>query len=187
MTYYRDHLKARINYWLEKLKVESDKRREQEIIETLRNLARRLRNFEGWSMWRPIAAAAVGCLLAISFISEKTEKIYYYTWPDNYLRVVENVDPCLPDGSCGYRFAVQNVRNGIPGDVTEMHFCKSLQPRFEAGHTLMWIRYANLGSCSAIDGYDVLRDSKRLPVLAPNCDFDWPHNHIACDAGKAKF
>jgi hypothetical protein len=159
-------------------------------LEIVRELARRLRQNAGFSPWVPLSfAAAIAAAIVILLVTH-TRHTYFYSYPDNYLRVVRNVDPCLPDGSCGYRFAMQAVTDGVAGEVTEMQFCKGLQSRFEAGHTLRWIRYANLGSCQAIDGYDILRDSSG-PVLAPNCVKDYTTapvaGHIACEGGVARF
>jgi len=142
----------------------------------------------GHSIFWPLSWAIVSCIMLVLVITRSTRNVYSYSYPDNYLRVIQNLDPCQADGSCGYRFIVQGVFGGATGQETEMHFCpRGMQPRFEAGHILAWIRYANLGSCQAIDGYDVLRDESRIPIIAPNCQFDWPNNHIVCEGGKAKF
>lgn len=142
---------------------------------------------KGHSIWPPLVFASAAMVVFALAVAQHTRHVYFYSYPENYLRVVQNLDPCLPDGSCGYRFVMQAVTDGVAGQETEMHFCKGMQPRFEAGHSLSWIRYANLGSCQEIDGYDVVRNAGRLPVLPPNCNFDWPNNHIACKGGRANF
>jgi hypothetical protein len=156
-------------------------------------LRRYIRQFKqaGFSPW-PVTAVAGCCAVGLIVLAARnTRNTHYYHHPQNYLRVIQNLDPCLPDGSCGYRFVLQNVKDGVAYDPTEMHFCKSLQPRFEAGHSLAWIRYTNLGSCISIDGFDVVRDSARNPILAGNCKPDYASakdaGHINCEGGKAKF
>lgn len=152
--------------------------------------ARRVRRQKG-STWEWPVAFALCCVVIFAVaISRPARHTYFYQYPNNYLRVVKNLDSCQADGSCGYRFVVQSVTNGVAGPETEMHFCRSLQPRFEQGHTLSWIRYTNIGGCSAIDGYDVVR-ANGVATLAPNCKADFTQakdaGHITCEGGIAKF
>jgi hypothetical protein len=181
-------LKQQVSNLLDRADAEPDKAERWKLYQRIREFAYELRTpIKGHSIWWPLGFASLASVLIIFAIASHTRHIYFYSYPDNYLRVIQNVDPCQADGSCGYRFVVEAVSDGVAGPQTEMHFCQSLQPRFEAGHVLRWIRYANLGSCQAIDGYDVLRDETRIPILAPNCQFDWPNNHVICKDGRAKF
>ena len=145
----------------------------------------------GFSPWFSLGLAVLCASLLIVALSRTSRKTYTFKHPANYIRVVQNLDPCLPDGSCGYRFVVQSVVNGVAQPETSVRFCSSLRPRFEAGHVLSWIRYTNLGSCLSIDGYDVVRDASGLPVPARNCKPDYSSapvaGHLACVGGRAKF
>jgi len=158
--------------------------------ERLRVLAFRLRKNAGSAWWYVLVVAAVMLIVIACWIARTMRNSFFYLYPHSYLRVVQNLDPCQPDGSCGYRFVMQAVVNGQAQEETEMHFCRGLQPRFEQGHTLRWIRYTNLGSCNAIDGYDVVRENG-LPTLPANCKPDYSQaneaGHIRCEGGKARF
>ena len=137
----------------------------------------------GIGSWSAIAFCVFVIVVVTIWITGRTRKTYFYQYPSNYLRIVQNVDP--------YSFVVQRVENGTPMEETEMHFCRDFQPRFENGHILRWIRFTDIGSCQTVGpedhGYDILRDANRLPVLAPNCKPDWAANHVACEGGKARF
>lgn len=157
--------------------------------ERLRALAMRLRANAGEAWWAVIIFAGACGIIILLWLASRTHDTYLYRYPADYLRVVKNLDPCLPDGSCGYRFVMQEVSNGVANPETEMHFCRNLQPRFEAGHTLSWIRFTNTGSCDAIDGYDVVRGTDGIATIAPNCTFDKsiPNWHVRCEGGRAQF
>lgn len=186
------YLSSRIRHLLDRADNEAHPKKRFALLENARDLARRLRRNEGESPWWSIGFAAFVAAALVGLAVVCWPKAYSYSYPDDYLRVVQNIDPCLSDGSCGYRFVMQAVVSGRAFPETEMHFCaKGLQPRFEAGHTLAWIRYINLGSCQSIDGYDVVRDSARSPILAPNCQPDYRlaplAGHISCEGGRAKY
>jgi len=184
-------LRSRVRYWLSRADQEMDPKKRFEFLEHARDFARKVRIEKGFTPWAAVTFAVVVVALTALWLASRMRATYFYSYPDNYLRIVRNVDTCLPDGSCGYRFVVQEVSKSGAGPETEMKFCRSMQPRFEAGHSLSWIRYTDLGNCQAINGYDVLRDSQRLPVLAPNCRPDYSvakiAGHIVCDGGVARW
>lgn len=170
---------------------EPDLKKKWPKYERLSSLVRKYKEV-GEILWPATVLASSAVVLGALWVHAHWPKTYFYSYPDNYLRIVQNVDPCLTDGSCGYRFVVQAVVDGAALPETEMHFCaKGIPPRFEAGHTLAWIRYANLGSCQSIEGFDVVRDSARNPILPDNCKPDYTFaktvGHINCEGGKAKF
>ena len=158
--------------------------------------AKKRERSKGISIWSALVFAVGAAAALVLVLAPRTRNIYSYRYPDNYLRVLQNLDECKSDGSCGYRFVLQNVQRTASGQVvfgqpTEMHFCKSMQPRFEAGHTLSWIRYADIGSCLAIEGYDTVKGADGLSTLPDNCKPDYSTapeaGHIACEGGKARF
>ena len=186
-------LRSRILHWLNRADREVDPKRRFESLEKARDLSKRLRDFRGFTKWwSAVAFASVcaGLVIGAAIYAQSSRKTFFYQYPNNYLRVVRNLDPCQSDGSCGYRFVVQAVTHGVAGPETEMHFCRDYQPRFEAGHTLLWIRYTDLGSCQTVGpedhGYDILRDSNGNPVLPPGCHGP-VEGHVACEGGKANF
>lgn len=188
-------LKGRINRHLARADQECNSERRSRILDKVRELSLELREQtgqQGNSYWWPLCLAITAAIVLALAIAARTRSTYYYHYPENYLRIVENVDP--------YTFIVQRIEDGHPLEKTEMHFCRDYRPRFEAGHTLAWIRFNDLGSCVSIGpddrGFGLLREEKKtlvngqwqyLPVLAPNCQFDWPNNHVACKGGKAEF
>lgn len=154
------------------------------------NLLHELRKIKaGWSSWVTVRFSLTLTAIAIVCLAWTWPKGRVYSYPDDYLRAIENVGACLPDGTCGYRRVMQEVVNGVPQPEVEMNFCQ--MPRFEAGHILQWARIVQRGSCSEIDGFDVVRGSDRKPRLAPNCNPDYSEapiaGHIKCPEGRAKF
>lgn len=185
-------LEQQVSDLLDRAENEPDNVERWKLFQRLRDLAFSLRFPErGRSIWPPLIAVSGLVAIIVVLYAHNTRNTHYYHHPQDYLRVIENLDPCLPDGSCGYRFVLQNVKDGRAFDPTEMHFCSSLQPRFEAGHVLQWIRYTDLGSCLAIDGWDVVHGSDGKAITAPNCKPDYTlapvAGHIGCEGGKAKF
>jgi hypothetical protein len=187
----KPYLRSRISHLLAQAEAEPDNLERWHLYQHIRELARGLRKQNGFLTWGSAAVVlvAVGFLLSAIVRNWPTEK--FYSYPNDYLRVIQNLDPCLTDGSCGYRFVMQAVVNGKALPETEMHFCPTgEQPRFENGHSLSWIRYANVGSCKSIDGFDVVREGK-FASLAPNCKPDYTlaptAGHILCEGGRAKF
>jgi hypothetical protein len=180
----RIYLRSAILHYLSKADHQADEKESFAKLEIVRELTRRLRKNAGFSVWVPLWFAIACCVLLVLWVAARTRQTYFYSFPDNYLRIIQNLDPCIPDGSCGKRFVLQSVSNGVANPETEMHF--SEPQHFEAGMTFSWIRYQNHGGTVVIDGWDVVRE-KGLPVLAPNCSFDWAHNHIVCEGDKALF
>ena len=158
--------------------------------ERLRLLAWRLRRNAGFAWWVPVLFAAAIAVLFLLWLAARTSQTYYYTYPSNYLRVVQNLDPCDgPDGLCGKSYLMQAVVNGFPYPETELHFREP--QRFEAGHTFRHITYKLIGGEVVTDGWDTLKGADGLPVLAPNCKPDYSKaptaGHIRCEGGKARF
>lgn len=144
------------------------------------------RGEQGFSSWLPIAFTVFVIVLAMLWIAGRRKHTYFYQYPGNYLRVVQNLDPCEADGNCGKRFVMQSVVDGKPNPETEMRF--SEPQHFEAGHTFAWFRYLDKGSVQIQDGFDVLKDPvTRMPILPANCIPNWATNHIECEGGKARF
>ena len=185
-------LKQQVYGLLDRAENEPDNVERWTIYQRIREMCRDLRSpADGHSILWPIVWATSCGILLIFVIAHSTRRTFYFSYPDNYLRIIKNRDPCLPDGSCGYRFVVQNVVNGEPQPETSVRFCSSLQPHFEAGHVLQWVRFTNLGSCLAIDGFDVVHGPDGHAVAAPNCTPDYSiatiAGHFNCEGGKAKF
>ena len=183
----------RVKHQLDKIEGEPkpNAKRQWPEYETLRDLAARLRNkAAGFSLKPVLAFAGSLAVVIVLWLASTTRHVYSYQHPQSYLRVIQNLDPCLPDGSCGYRYLMQLVVDGQAQEPTQMHFCKGLQPRFEQGHTLKYIVYANLGSCQAIERFDLVRENG-VATLAANCKPDYSvareFGHIACEGGKARF
>jgi len=154
------------------------KKRAQSIAAARRKMA-------GQTPWWALGFA-VGCASLLVFaVASRWPKTFYYSYPTDYLRVVQRLND--------RDFMVQRVDHGKALDVTMMRFCSDYLPWVEGGHTFSWIRYDDHRSCQSIGpedrGFDVVRDSKGLPVLAPNCHFDWstPNGHVVCDGGMPKF
>lgn len=170
-----------------------DPGRRWDLLQTARdrmNLLHQLRKLKaGWSSWATVGFSFGLTAITIVLLISIWPKSRFYTYPDDYLRTIENVGTCLPDGTCGYRRVMQEVVNGVPQPEVEMNFCQ--MPRFEAGHVLKWARIVQRGSCTAIDGFDVVRGSDRKPQLAPNCNPDYSEapiaGHINCPGGRAIF
>ncbi len=194
-------LRSRINYYLRVIERQSDDKRQQEMGYKLLDYSREYRErrkMAGFYGWPSVVFAGL-CVIVLAFaIVSRSKQIYSYHDANHYLRVLQNVEPCLPDGTCGYSWVMQAVHDGVADDPVEMHFCRDFQPRWEAGHTLTPITITNHGSCWSVDSFDVLREDQstfvngqwqRLPVLAPNCGFDWstPNGHISCEGGRANF
>jgi hypothetical protein len=130
---------------------------------------------------RKSAPSAENC--GLHWLHAHWPKSYFYTYPTNYLRVIQR----LNDSD----FMVQRVEAGLAQETTMMRFCADAKlPWFEGGHTLGWIRYDDHGSCQSIGpedrGFDILRDANGMPVLPPNCRFDQVNNHIVCEGGKPR-
>lgn len=181
-----NYLKFAIKHYLTKAEQEpAEKERNRILLEHVRPLNRRFRGIAGRSIWWPISFGCAFAVFLVALIASKTSKTYLYQYPFDYLRVVENLDPCQPDGSCGKRFIVQSVTDDVPNPETELHFREA--QHFEAGMTFQWIKYRLINGQAVTDGWDVVRGKDRLPVLAPNCSFDWANNHVVCEGGKARF
>jgi len=165
--------------------------RERKKVENMREVAPDFnrRKSAGYA-WEGVLAFV--CILVISsaiWLASRTRQTYFWgPYPDHYLRVVQNLDPCESDGTCGYRRLMQAVVDGVPNPETPMTFCE--KPRFEQGHTLLWIRLTNIGSCWAIDGWAPVTENG-IAKLSGNCKPDYTlapqAGHVACDGGKAKF
>jgi|SRR5579864_1286621 len=182
--------KARLSVLLGKYEAETEVERKEELAERIWSLVHRIRSGDfGFSAQGAIAAVFAITILLVALLWHFRPATRLYSYPDDYLRVIQNVEPCEADGTCGHRRVMQEVVNGIPQLPVEMNFCQ--KPRFEAGHILQWIRTARRGSCTEIDGFDVVRGPDRLPVLAANCKPDYTlapiAGHIACEGGSAKF
>lgn len=180
-------VRSRINTLLKQVH-ELDQQRDL-VHDRIRKLTRVLRQDDGRTPWIPIMFAFGVCGILAMSLYHSWPRAHFYTYPDDYLRTIQNVDTCEPDGTCGYRRVMQEVANGVPQPETEMVFCE--KPRFEAGHTLKWVRLVQRGSCTAIDGFDVVRGSNHLPTLPDGCVPDYSlapmAGHIACEGGRAKF
>ncbi len=183
------YLRAALRHLLFKADREPDKKKAFELyLSGARELSKKLRSNRGFTKaWSSVAFAAACCALLYG-AARNWSKSYFYSYPDNYLRIVQNVDPCFPDGSCGKRFIIQSISSGVANPETEMHF--SEPQHFEAGMTFSWIRYQDHGGTAVVDGWDVVRQEGR-PILAPNCHPDYSDapvaGHIKCIGGKALF
>lgn len=148
------------------------------------------RGEQGFSSWLPIAFTVFVIVLAMLWIAGRRKHTYFYQYPGNYLRVVQNLDPCdSADGLCGKSYLMQAVVNGFPYPETVMHFRDP--QHFEAGMAFSHISFKYIGSEAVTDGWDVVRDFEGLPILAPNCKPDYSTaptaGHIRCEGGKARF
>lgn len=165
--------------------------------ERLRLLAWRLRRNAGFAWWVPVLFATAIALLFLLWLVVRTHDTSFYRFPEHHWRVVQNLSPCLPNGSCGELYMIQEVNNGVANPPTLVHF-RGPQ-HFEAGMTFSWIRVTQIGSEFDVDGWDVVRQDippvfingkwRQLPALASNCRFDWstPEGHVVCEGGKAQF
>ena len=186
-------LRAKIQYWLARADKETNPKKRFEFLVTVQNPSRRLRlKDHGFTKWWSAVSFASLCavpLVACAIYMQSSKKSTFYQYPDNYLRIVQNLDPCEADGTCGYRRLVQVVVKGVPNPETVMQFCQ--KPRFEQGHTLNWIKVIDNGSCWEVDGWSPLTDSTGRDSLAGNCNPDFSQakdaGHVACEGGKARF
>jgi len=153
----------------------------------LRELAFRIRN-AGFSPWPPVIFATGLTVVIALWLASRSRQTYFYSYPGNYLRTVQNLDPCEADGTCGYRRLMQSVEYGVPNPETDMTFCE--KPRFEQGHVFLWMRLTDIGPCWSVDGFAVLKENG-FAKLPPNCKPDYSlapvAGHIACEGGKARF
>lgn len=183
-----DFLHNLLDHFLRKADAETDPARRFEILDKyVRPTSRRLRN-RGFVAWGAVVFTVCLVTAAILWLSSRTKKTYFHAWPGNYLRIVQNLDPCKPDGNCGRNFIVQSVVDGHPNPETHMRFDKD--EHFEAGEVFQWIRYTDLGSVQVTDGFDMLYDANGQTVHAPNCRPDYSSaktGHYACEGGKARF
>lgn len=167
--------------------------RERKSVASETNQRKRMAGYFAWGA----IGFAVFCAVILAFnVVSRSKHIYSYHWPKDYLRVIQNIEPCKDDGSCGYTFLMQRVKDGVPEDPVEMHFCRDYQPRWEMGHVIKFITYTDEGSCLSIDKWEPLREDtprlvngqyQRMPILSPNCHPDWVIGHNACDGGRATF
>lgn len=184
------------------LKVDSepDYDRRAELEEELRVAYVHMRHVrtgtKGNSAWSILIFAAVVMAAIIMFIAAQMKKVFFYHHPENFLRITQNLD------KEGYLFMVERVENGKVQDETQMEFCRDYRTGIEAGHTLSWIRFNQVGSCASVGpedrGFDLVREDKptfingkwrKLPIIPPQCHFDWstPDGHVVCEGGKARF
>lgn len=186
-------LRAKIQYWLARADKETNPKKRFEFLVTVQNLSRRLRlrdhGFAKW--WSAISFASVcaAAVIACAIYMQSSKQTTTFQFPQNYLRIIKNLDPCEPDGTCGHRRMVQAVVNGVPNPETVMQFCE--KPRFEQGYTLSWIRLTDDGSCWHIDGWSPVTDANGTDTLAGNCKGDYSQakdvGHVACEGGRARF
>ncbi len=181
----RPYLRFRILHLLSKADREPNSEKRYAILERVRDLSLSLRKQGGFLTWSAAAVAIVVVGFLLAAVVKNWPKSYFYTYPSDYLRVIQRLND--------RDFIVQRVENGIPQEQTMMRFCSDYLPWFEGGHILQWIRYNDHGSCQSIGpdnrGFDVVRDSKGVPVISPNCHFDWstPNGHVVCEGGTPKF
>lgn len=186
-------LRSRILHWLARADNESHPKKRFEYLEKARDYSRELRKkdkgFTHWWSALSFAALCLALILALVIYEQAKSETFFFVYPTNYLRVVQNLDACEADGTCGYRRLMQSVVNGVPNPETVMQFCD--KPRFEQGHTLNWIRLIDTGSCWQIDGFSPLTDASGRASLAGNCNPDFSQakkaGHVACEGGKARF
>lgn len=157
--------------------------------ERLRLLVWRLRNKSaGFAWWVPVLVALALCLLFILWLASQVGRSESYLYPYHYWRVVQNLSPCQPDGSCGDKYLIQEVNDGVANPPTEVHF-RGAQ-HFENGHTFSWLKGRWIGTEFAIEGWDVVHGPDGRATLAPNCYADYSQavaGHIVCEGGKARF
>src|SRR6185437_11768896 len=60
--------------------------------ERLRLLAWRLRRNSGFSWWVPVLFAALAAVIFLLWLMMQTRTLYYKHWPEDYLRITQNID-----------------------------------------------------------------------------------------------
>lgn len=175
--------------WQEKERWEKDR-------DTIFRLAKLYRN-AGFAWWVPVLVALALCLLFILWLASQVGRSESYLYPYHYWRVVQNLSPCQSDGSCGNLYMIQEVNDGVANPPTIVDFRDP--QHFEAGQTFSHMQGRWIGSAFAVERWDLVRQDRpavfingkfrKLPTLAPNCDFDWstPEGHVVCKGGVAKF
>lgn len=175
------YLRAQVRQVLENADFEPDPDRRWKMLQRLRDLARSLRRFDGFSVYWPIAFASISCVLLAIFLIRLTPKVQVYEAPHVYVRVVKVFN--------AFDFELQNVVDGVVEAPSVWHFCRDYEPKLEQGFTLTRLAYVDKGECAWIGpidhAYRIQRGPDGWPTIPGNCTNSLSAP-VACD-GEPKF
>lgn len=178
-----NYLKFAIKHYLTKAEQEpAEKERNRILLEHVRPLNRRFRGIAGRSIWWPISFGCAFAVFLVALLCTHWPKAYVYQAPDNYWRILHQIDD--------HSFVMQRVYRGTPQIPVVLHF-KGYKPNFEIGMTLSWFAYDDLGdgniSITPEDrGYVIVRGPDYWPKLASNCWQNKATDRVECN-GEPKF